>query len=89
MAPLRKPDTNWLSVSDVEELSASIGQYGALSFDELTNISHAYAWNSALNNKAIALENIMREAGSDEEFIAYITEDINASKEMIGYGVAA
>jgi uncharacterized phage-associated protein len=84
VAPLRKPDMDLLSASDVEMLSAAVGKYGALSFDQLTTISHAYAWRAAADNREIALENMMREGGADEAFIAYITENIIAEKEMCG-----
>ncbi|MDR1341871.1 MAG: SocA family protein [Prevotellaceae bacterium] len=86
LKPLRDYLPRIVSQSDVEKLSASIGRYGAMQFDQLTSISHAQAWNAAKRNRAIALEDIMREAGSDEGFIEYITEDINASKAICGYG---
>ncbi|MDR1342827.1 MAG: SocA family protein [Prevotellaceae bacterium] len=85
--PLRDYNPRLISPSDVEKLSEAIARYGGLSFNQLTQISHAYAWNAAIDDKPIALEDIMREAGIDDEgYIAHITENINASKAMAGYG---
>jgi uncharacterized phage-associated protein len=85
LKPLRDYQPRLISQSDVEKLSEAISCYAPLSFDEIKRISHALAWSAAHDKGAIALENIMREAGvDDEEFIASITEDIIAEKEMRG-----
>jgi uncharacterized phage-associated protein len=87
LKPLRDYQPRLISQSDVEKLSEAIARYAPLSFEEIKRISHALAWSAADDKGAIVLENIMREAGvDDEEFIAYIAENINASKALAGYG---
>ena len=82
LKPLRSPNLHLISQSDVDELGKSVSACGKLSFEELTRRSHAYAWSASADNGKIALENIMREAGADDGFIEYITENINAEKTL-------
>jgi uncharacterized phage-associated protein len=82
VVPLRKPDTYLLSQSDVEELSESVDKYGNLSFDKLTSLSHGKAWRSAKPNKPIPFEDILREAGESEEYIAYLSEMADAENAL-------
>lgn len=58
--PLRKADTDFLSISDVECLDAAIAQYGNKSFSELTQISHDAAWDSAGPDDFIKVEQIVK-----------------------------
>ena len=74
-----KTDANldYLSQSDIEELDSSLGQYGALSWDELKKKSHDSAWRSTAENKQISIEDILREKGEEEDYIAYISESLS------------
>jgi len=80
--PKKPADLNYLSETDIEELSASIAMYGNLSWDEVREKSHDYAWRATAENRQISIENIMRESGVDEGFILYIAEDINTYKAL-------
>jgi len=76
----KEPDLKYLSKTDITELDKSIAKYGKLPFGILSAISHGMAWEYADDNKAIIIENILREVGEDEGYIAYVTENINCQK---------
>jgi uncharacterized phage-associated protein len=81
--PEKETDLESLSITDTKELDISIAKYGRMPFGLLTAISHDLAWEYAEDKKAIAIENILREAGEDEEYISYIVEDINLQKALM------
>ena len=81
--PAKETNLEYLSVTDTTELDTSITKYGKMPFGLLTAISHDLAWEYAEDKKAIAIENILREAGEDEEYISYIVEDINCQKALM------
>ncbi|MDR0711589.1 MAG: SocA family protein [Prevotellaceae bacterium] len=82
ITPLRNVDERFLAQSDVTELEASIGEYGNLSFGELSRRSHALAWKNADKNGKMSAENILREAGKSDDYIGYVCEQINAAREL-------
>jgi uncharacterized phage-associated protein len=57
--PLRQADCNYFSDSDLECLDKAIKEYGPLSFQELTELSHDSAWHNADENDCIELEQII------------------------------
>lgn len=67
-----KPDMKYLSESDIECLNMAIDKCRNLSFEELTRISHDYAWSSTARNQTIKNGDILREAGDTEDYIRYI-----------------
>ena len=81
--PEKSPDLRYLSETDVSELDKSISEYGEMSLGILTATSHDLAWKYAKNNKEIAIENILREVGEDEEYISFISENINCQKALL------
>jgi len=78
--PEKETDLRLLSKTDTAELDKSIARYETASFNVLSSLSHDIAWTLAEDNKEIAIENILREAGENEEYISYITENINCQK---------
>ncbi len=80
--PLQDADLYFLSKTDVQELNASLSQYGRLSWNEIIEKSHAFAWSSTPLNDRMSIEAIMQEDGADEEFISEVTENIRAAKEL-------
>lgn len=80
--PLQDADQYYLSKTDVAELDASLTKYGKLSWNEIVEKSHAFAWSKTSLNDRMAIEDIMQESGADEEFITEITENIRAEKEL-------
>lgn len=80
--PLKDADLYFLSKTDVQELDTSLSQYGRLSWNEIIEKSHAFAWSSTPLNDRMSIEAIMQEDGADEEFISEVTENIRATKEL-------
>ncbi len=79
--PIKDADLSLLSNSDITALQNSIDEYGKLSWDEIVERSHAYAWNSTQLNSRISVEDILKEKGADAEYIDYVTSLINLQKE--------
>jgi len=80
--PLQDANLYFLSKTDIQELDASLTKYGILSWNEIIERSHAYAWSSTPLNDRMPVEAIMRENGADDQFIAEVTESIRAAKEL-------
>ena len=81
--PRKQANLNYLSESDIEELDRSIAMYGNMSWDEIREKSHDYAWRATAENRQISIENIMRENGTEEDFISYVADDINTYKSFV------
>jgi uncharacterized phage-associated protein len=76
-------DPRQLSVSDMEELDRAIDEYGELSMNILTELSHGYAWNSATKNSQMSVEDILQEAGAENDYIKFVCEQIALQKSII------
>lgn len=74
---LKQPDMDSLSESDVECLNNAIDFCKDKTFKQLTNISHGLAWNNTQLNKKMSLEDILKEAGNEPEYISYLLESIH------------
>ena len=77
--PLKDVNADYLSESDVEALTYSLNLYKDKTFDELTQLSHKQAWNSARNagmNTSIRIDEILDEIGADSELRKYVKDDI-------------
>jgi uncharacterized phage-associated protein len=74
-----KPDMDELSKTDVTCLDSSITENGALDFKSLCEKSHKLAWTTAADKglSRIPVEDIAKEAGANDDMIAYIKETIN------------
>jgi uncharacterized phage-associated protein len=70
----KEPDLKKLSKTDIQHINNSIELYGNLSWDEIREKSHDYAWRSTIINRQIQFEDILWEAGCDDEFIEYVKE---------------
>lgn len=70
----QKADLDDLSESEIESLNSSIENFGRYTFDELTQISHAHAYESSDWN--ISYEKIAEEGGVDNDMKAFIKEQI-------------
>lgn len=64
--PLKRPDLDELSESNIEALDESIQENQSLSFLELTNKSHGAAYNKTLKNQKIDYCDIASEEGASE-----------------------
>jgi len=72
--PKKKSDIDELSKTDLYYINESIDKYGKMSWDEIREKSHDYAWRNTAGNRNINFEDIVLEAGGDDEYIAYLTE---------------
>ncbi len=83
LEPQIEADLSFLSESNVEELDKSIELYGNLSWDEIREKSHDYAWRNTAKDHIIPLESIMLENGESDEYIQYITNNIELQKQCM------
>ena len=70
----QKANLDDLSESEIESLNLSIDNFAKYSFDELTNISHSFAYETSEWN--ISYEKIAEEGGVDSDMKAFIREQI-------------
>jgi uncharacterized phage-associated protein len=70
----KEPDLKKLSKTDLLCIDKSIELYGDMSWDEIREKSHDYAWRNTIINRAINFEDIIREVGKDDEYVEYIQE---------------
>ncbi|HHG84215.1 MAG TPA: DUF4065 domain-containing protein [Bacteroidetes bacterium] len=78
-------DLDYLAESEVECLNKSFDENHALSYNNLTNKSHGYAWTRADMNNRISLVDIAKEAEADTEIIEHIIEMEEAEKVFSWY----
>ena len=82
LRPLSEPDLDELSKLDIECLDDSIIENNGLSFKELTNKSHDYAWQKSWNSpigkrgEKMDIIDIAKAAGADEQTLEYIREEL-------------
>ena len=72
--PQREPSMNLLSTTDIKFLDKAILEYGDMSWDEVRDKSHDYAWRNTVLNREISFQNILLEAGEDDSFISFVKE---------------
>jgi len=70
--PLKEPDMDEFSESDIECINESIVENKELEFEELVSKSHGKAYKSAKSNCKISLEEIAKEGGANSEMLKYI-----------------
>jgi len=68
--PLAEPNLDFLSESDLECLIESINENRNLSFKQLTDKSHDYAWNNA--TWQMDYEDILKAVCNDEKMLQYV-----------------
>ena len=74
VTPLRDPNLEWLSDSDIECLDQSIKENDSLSFGVLTQKSHDDAWDSADENDFISIESIIKSIGNPDGLLDYLAD---------------
>ena len=62
--------------SDIEELNDSLEKYGNLSWDEVREKSHDYAWRSTAQGYPISIDNMLLEKGENSNYIDFVKEQI-------------
>lgn len=84
--PLKPADLSLLSESDIEAIDNSLNMYGNLSWDEIREKSHDYAWCNTPKDHAIAMEDIMLENGESDEYINYVQSQMELQDVWVKYG---
>lgn len=74
VTPRRVPNLEWLSESDIECLEDVISQYDAMSFGELTSLSHDSAWYAADENEQISIESIVESFADSSSLLEYLED---------------
>ena len=72
--PLRKVDLDELSESEMECLDRAISQYGTLSFQALSELSHDAPWQAADENDCIDIERIVALFPNAELLLEHLKE---------------
>lgn len=72
--PLRAPNLEWLSDSNIDCLNESLARYDHLDFETLSRLSHDRAWESADRNDFISLEAIVAQLGDPPDLIEYLRD---------------
>ncbi|MEM9544257.1 MAG: Panacea domain-containing protein [Cyanobacteria bacterium P01_E01_bin.42] len=72
--PCRSINKNLFSQSDLECLDFSIQEYGHLSADRLTELSHDRAWKQADENDDINIEDIVGTFENSEDLLEYLQD---------------
>ena len=80
--PISEPDLKKLSKTDLEFLDNSLIEYGDLSWDEVREKSHDYAWRNTVKNSPISLVNLVIETGNSESYVEYLKEQMLLAKSF-------
>ncbi|MCL1932676.1 MAG: Panacea domain-containing protein [Candidatus Azobacteroides sp.] len=72
--PNKLPELSELSKTDIEIVDDTLSRYGNLSWDEVKEKSHDYAWKATSLNREIDFADIIREAGGNDDYIEYVKE---------------
>ena len=75
-----------ISLTDVnlECLDEALALCKNLSFEELTRLSHDYAWNNTIMNGKISVKDILCEMGDDEDYIEYVSQKLQMESAAHG-----
>lgn len=72
--PQREFSISSLSATDIYFLDKALSDYGGMSWDEVREKSHDYAWRNTVLNKEISFKDILLEAGENDSFISFVKE---------------
>lgn len=80
--PKDQADTDFLSETDIECLDESFEENKNLSYGQLVDKSHDYAWNRADMNNRMDIIDIAQEEGASEEFIQDLKEEVGINNAL-------
>ena len=84
VTPLRTPDMDYLSKSEIEALDNAIAKNIVKSFAELEQMTHDEYYNKALvNGRKMSVEDIARSGGATEQMIEFIREQMAFDKALL------
>ena len=72
--PKMSAERKYLSASDVEYLDASLGENANLSWNEIREKSHGYAWSETPRDTPISVKNMLLEKENTMDYIDFVTE---------------
>ncbi|MBP5710993.1 MAG: SocA family protein [Bacteroidales bacterium] len=76
----KDPDMGQFSKMDIKIIDNAIQKYGNLSWDEIREKSHDYAWRSTTLNRPMSVKDMLIESGSDDGFIQYVKEEMELER---------
>lgn len=76
VSPKEEPNLKSLSKSDIEAIQNSLIEYGDLTWDEVREKSHDYAWRNTALNTPMSIDNLIFETGNTEEYLDYVKENL-------------
>ena len=80
LVAVASPDISYLSESDMEILDKYIAQLKYKDFDEVSEVSHGYAWLHTAQNGVISVRDRLTEMGDSDDYINFIEEQIKAEE---------
>lgn len=80
--PIVEPNLKTLSKTDIDTLSTNIEKYGNLSWQEIRDISHDYAWENTSKDRPMKVKDILLEAGNDNSYLDYLKMRASISKSF-------
>lgn len=84
VSPLREPDMDYLSKSEVEALDNAIAKNIVKSFQELEQMTHdEYYFKALANGRKMSIEDIARSGGASEGMIDFIHEETALNKALM------
>ena len=84
VTPLRTPNMEYLSKSEVEALDNAIAKNIVKLFAELEQMTHDEYYHKALaNGRKMSIEDIARSGGASEEMIQFIREEMAFDKALL------
>lgn len=84
IVPLMDANLDYLSESD-ECIDEAIAICKDLNFEELTRLSHDFAWTNTALNAKMSVKDILCEVGDSEEYIEYVNQKLQM--ESVAYGI--
>lgn len=78
-----QPDMTYLSGSDVEMLDKYIALLKSRDFNDVSEVSHGYAWSHTVQNGIISVRDRLTEMGDTDEYIRYIEEQMRAEEAVV------
>lgn len=84
VSPLRQPQMDFLSKSEVEALDNAIAKNIVKSFAELERMTHDEYYHRALaNGRKMSIEDIARSGGASEEMVEFILEEMAFDRTLM------
>jgi uncharacterized phage-associated protein len=84
VSPLREPNMDYLSKSEIEALDNAIAKNIVKSFQELEQMTHdEYYFKALENGRKMSVEDIARSGGATEEMIEFIREDMAINNALM------